>query len=384
MRPKYTPNERNDIDVKDELAFKDFCEDRELADRTIQLYRMHLNKYCNFIGKTLEELLDEAEEEQENNVRMRKRKINRYLKDYRRYLTEAGYKESTIKMRMIDVMAFFGHYDIIMAKPKRKLSRKAKIPKNIQDIKSIPTLEEIQRFMECLNEVYRVVLLFGVSSGMGSSEIGSLTYKDLYEACELYPYPKTLPELIEKLKNKGHFIPTWRITRVKTGVKYFTFTSPELMKHLIIYLELYNKKYPNFIPKPENHLLRSLKRVGVGKSYPIVPQVIAKRFWYTNEKHGFRKYKGKYVLVSHGFRKYFATTLEKSKMPHLIIRKLLAHNIDNTTGAYFKIDEKTAKKEYIEVVNELSTDKVEVQQINIYEDIENIKLDMVKLKKKIG
>ncbi len=384
MKPRLTPDDRTDIDVKDESLFIDFYEDRELAERTIKLYRIHLNKYCNYIGAELEDLLDLYESEEKTDIIERKRKINVHLKRYRKYLKDAGYSETTIKMFIISVRAFFGQYKITMDKPRRKLSRKARKRKVTKSVEVLPKLEEIQQFMDSLNEVYRVVLLFGISSGMGSAEIGSLTYKHLYEACEIEPYPQSLPELIRILKNKGHFIPTWHVERIKTGVPYFTFTSPELMKHLIIYLELYAKKYPEYIPKPEDNLLRSLKKVGYyGKSCPITAQVIAKRFYYTNEKYGFRKEKGQYVLVSHGFRKYFASTLEKSKMPHITTRKLMGHDITGTQGSYFFTDIEDAKADYLEVVNALSTDKVEVQQVNIFKDLESLKIDMDDLKKRI-
>lgn len=62
-----------------------------------------------------------------------------------------------------------------------------------------------------------------------------------------------------------------------------------------------------------------------------------------NKEHGFRRYNGRYVYLPHGFRRFFASTLERNKIPHLTIRWLMGHLFDSTTGAYFKIDPGDAK-----------------------------------------
>ena len=61
------------------------------------------------------------------------------------------------------------------------------------------------------------------------------------------------------LKEKRTHIPTWQIKRVKTGQNYFTFSSPEFTKHLIEYLEQLNFKFPDFVPMPEDALIRGLR-----------------------------------------------------------------------------------------------------------------------------
>ncbi len=52
-------------------------------------------------------------------------------------------------------------------------------------------------------------------------------------------------------------------------------------------------------------------------------------------------------------------------MPHLMTRWLLGHTIEGTTNAYFKADLESVREEYIEIVNKLSTSKVEVKIVRI-------------------
>lgn len=103
------------------------------------------------------------------------------------------------------------------------------------------------------------MVLLGISSGMGRAEISSLTFKHLYKAAYLETYPEDIPDLIEKLKEKGNFIPLWHVKRVKTGHHYYTFSSPESMEYLIHYLGKLHYKFSDFRPKPEDYLIRGLR-----------------------------------------------------------------------------------------------------------------------------
>lgn len=382
MTRNYTPDESTSIKVGEESIFKRFCENRELSDRTINLYKIALSKYCNFIGKTLDELLNEAEDEEDSISRLRRRSVTKYLEDFERYLKDHNYSPSTISGTMINVKAFYNHYKIVLPKYEAKRSRKSNKSRQPKSIEAIPKMEEIQLLLESCNELYKVIVLLGVSSGMGRAEIANLKFKHLYEACELDPYPETMPELIKKIKNKDHFIPTWQITRVKTGMDYYTFTTPELMKHMILYLERIHFKFPEFNPVPEDGLIRTLRY-----NKPTDIESISSFFGYVNSSKGFRKYKDRYVLLPHGFRKFFASTLEKNKMPHIITRRLMGHKISGTTGSYFFTEIEDAKEDYLEVVNALSTDKVEIMQVNIYKDLEKriseLELEKVHLKDRI-
>ena len=56
-------------------------------------------------------------------------------------------------------------------------------------------------------------------------------------------------------------------------------------------------------------------------------------------------------------------------MPHLMTREMLGHTIDSVTGAYFKSDPQAVKEEYIKVLDQLTTKKIEIKLINTYDSI---------------
>lgn len=347
--------------VENEFMFQQFCTSRQLEKSTILTYKYALQKYCDFTGKSLEALIREADDQQDAGVKYRYRNIYKYLIDFQSYLDSLNIPQSSQSNYLVRIRAFYGEYDIQLPKTRKNKSKKAR---GMETIEVLPEMDEIRRFMEYCNNAYKAILVMGLSSGMGRAEISSLTFKDLFEAVSLERYPMDIPEIIENVKQKGNLVPKWNIRRVKTGHLYFTFSSPESIERILIYLEELHYKFPNFKPTPEDRLFR-----GLNSNKPLKPSNIGGMFSNMNTRKGFRKVNNLYVLRSHGFRKKFASTLEKNKVPHLITRKLMGHTVDGTTGAYFMTDPEDAKEEYLRVVDQLMTTKQGVMVINNQETL---------------
>jgi integrase len=348
--------------VEEEGLFKEFCSNRELSTASIKVYKYALRRYSNFTNKSLEELIEEAEDEEEEGIRLRKRKINQYLTSFKSELKESDLKESSKKHIFMLVIAFYREFDIETPRSKRRKSNKST---NVETIADLPTIEEIQLFLEHCNSTYKAILVTGLSSGMSRAELSSLTFKHFFDALSLEQYPETLKELIKEIKTKPDSILFWNIKRVKTGNNYFTFSSPESLDRITLYLEELYHRYPDYKPNLEDNLFRSTP---TNKS--ISAGTIGSVFSYINRSYGFRKVNNRFVIRCHNLRKYFATTLEKNKVPHLTTRWLLGHSIDNVTNAYFKPDPETIKNDYLNVVNHLTTNKVEIKLINQFEDLQ--------------
>jgi len=347
--------------IEDEPLFKEFCSNREIKHESIRAYKYALLKYCNFVNKGLEELIEEAEEEEELSIRMRKRKINQYLTNFKSRLDESDLSERSKKQIIMLVKAFYKEFDIEIPQSKRRKSS----PARAETIADLPTIEEIQLFLEYCSSVYKAIVLTSLSSGMSRAEISSLTFKHFYDALSLTPYPETLRELIDKAKTNTNDILFWNITRVKTGNIYFTFSSPESLDRIIMYLEELYQRHPDYKPKLEDNLFRSTP-----PNKPLNANNIGSMFVFINKRNGFRRVNGRFVVRSHNLRKYFATTLEKNKIPHLTSRWLLGHTVDKVTNAYFKPDAEAVKNDYLKVVNQLTTNKVEIKLINQYENLQ--------------
>ena len=81
--------------------------------------------YCNFIGKTPTELIDEAGKEEYLQIRMRSRSIKKYLLDFKEYMETNNYSSHNITNTLTMVRTFYTEYDIML--PKMHLKRKHNI-----------------------------------------------------------------------------------------------------------------------------------------------------------------------------------------------------------------------------------------------------------------
>lgn len=363
--------------VEDEALFLEFCDNRGLSKGSILAYRTSLQKYSDFVKMSLEQIIEEAENEEEDQVRMKKRKINFYLKEFRRLLNGEGFSSNYVSQLISQVRTFYSEYEIELPKKFRRQSRRDKKQESFEDI---PTMDDIEKSLDYSSPTYRAITLLCVSSGMSRAEICSLTFKNFYKAVGLREdLMKPIPDLIEEINEVDSLIPMWKVHRIKTGKPYFTFNSPEATDAILDYLDQHYRDY-NWQPKPEDQLFRQYNK-------SITPDSVTVQYQRINKRAGFPKINGRVHIRPHSLRKVFATTLEKNRMPHLMTRWLLGHTIEGTTNAYFKADPESVKEEYIEIVNKLSTSKVEVKIVRtgydgVISEIEGMKLKQEDMKLK--
>ena len=50
------------------MYFEEFCQERNLSKETIRGYKSSIKKYCDYYQMTLDELIDEAIDEENDNV----------------------------------------------------------------------------------------------------------------------------------------------------------------------------------------------------------------------------------------------------------------------------------------------------------------------------
>lgn len=345
----------------DDPKFIEFGIIRDLKPQTMEFYGTVMTRYCRFTGLTPSELIEEAIAEEEAMVRMINRKIREYFVNHQIQLQSENLSRNYISKSISMIRTFYRHYGIELPYIP-PLRRKTHQLITSQDI---PTKENIRRAISYANPKYKAMILLMSSSGMGRAEIRSLTYGHLMKAYE----PVGLNDLSDMLEvvnilreNKDH-IPTWNIKRIKTGMPYFTFSTPETTEALADYLEWNISQEGN--PKTPKSPLFSVH----GK--PMGGHGINDYFQKLNELCGFGT-RGRLIFFrSHAMRKYFATTLQKNNVQQLVTDWLLGHVVKGTTNAYFKPDEKALRREYRRIVPELSLEKVKIKELTTkeYDDL---------------
>ncbi|MGZ4857562.1 MAG: hypothetical protein ACXVZU_04285, partial [Methanobacteriaceae archaeon] len=108
------------IDMKDALLKDYFQNTIEVSESTEKNYRYHFKNYEKATGLTLDELIEEAEDEEKRDVRPRNRKIKKHLQDFKEYLTEQGFSPSHINIALTVVRTLYRDMDITIPYSRRK------------------------------------------------------------------------------------------------------------------------------------------------------------------------------------------------------------------------------------------------------------------------
>lgn len=313
------------MDVKEDPLLQEFIKNRGLKKSTIMSYCYSLRLYQKTTNLTPTILIEEAEDEEEQNIRKRRRKITKYLNKFLTDLEDSDYTVESINKHLINIRSFYRYYDI-------ELPYKPKLKKDVE-LKNIPSLDDIRTAISKSNQCFQAIIILMCCSAMGKSEITSLTIQDLLDSVSKYAKLNindlmNIGETREKLKEKQVGPLTWEIRRIKTDFDYVTFSTPESLDYILRYLA--SK------PAPETNDTRLFLNT---KNQPFIGKAFNQYFRDLNSRCGWGK-EGKMIYFrSHNLRKWFANQLENSSLGYMNTRKLMGHKVhDDTARRYFGND----------------------------------------------
>ena len=204
-------------------------------------------------------------------------------------------------------------------------------PINYQD------LPDRQILSECLtvaSPLVRAIILFMSSSGMSRIDVLNLTIDDYLEATSNYhDHQESVKYAIKDMMDQD-IVPTFHLTRQKTGQPYFTFCSHEACKSINSYLltrtEILHRNKPLF-KIHERYINMVFERLN---GYFQLGKV------------------GNYNRLSpHMLRKYHASQLAEAGMNTDHINLLQGRKIGGVAHqSYIRINPETLRDEYIEAL----------------------------------
>ncbi len=226
-------------DVRDSPKLKRFCLERNLGDHTVRKYYVNLKRYVNFCNKTLEELLEEADEEEDRVTRQGRRKIRERLIDFRVYLKE-NYATNTVLTNMTCVTTFYKHFDITIPELPRMVYNES--PNSSIEFKDLHTIDDIKTAIEnSKNPKHKALYLFMACNGTSRNEISKFKYSQFLSAIqEYFPDVETPQDIVDALDGKCDeldIIPIFKMYREKTRYHYYTAISPECVQFCINYIK---------------------------------------------------------------------------------------------------------------------------------------------------
>ena len=336
------------------MYFEEFCQERNLKKETIKGYKSSIKKYTDYYKMTLDELIDEAIDEETENIDKRRRSIKTRLLQYRTHLlTETSLKHSTIKAHMKSIQTIYSHFDIDLPKlPPVKSKENDTVQTTYFDL---PTREQIGMAVEIAGIRVASLILFMASSGTGRTECANMTIQDFTDACREYYTSETLPEIIEELYGcLEPIVPTFYLFRQKTSKKYYTFCTPETTNAIIEWLQLRLK----ICEEHEEELTFE------DSLWDLTQRQITYHLSNINDELGFG-FKGSYrFLRPHTLRKFHASNIGLSEDN---IDLLQGRSRDSVHETYIKTNPSEFKKIYMNVMNNVEIKKIGKKDI-IHED----------------
>ena len=276
--------------------FTQFVNERNLSKATVKQYRATLRQYCEFQGLSLDELINEADSEEEQGIRMKKRTLKTRLVNFRCYIIESDSK-NTIINKMNQIKTFYRHFELeIPTLPylSEKNIRKEK-PIAFEDI---PSKTLIRESLDFANQMMKGFILLQCSSGMGKAECLSLSVGQFISACDKMDENKSIHEmLIDIYSSKELIIPTFHLKRQKVNEFYYTFCTAEAVHEIVKYLlnESFNENRKLTLDAP---------------LFKVSPNYVNTLMGQLNDVLGCGKVNGQYNKIrTHMFRKFNATSL---------------------------------------------------------------------------
>lgn len=346
-----------------------FFIDKGSSKSTKRHYRAAVKLYTRLTDHTLEELIDEADQEEDQRIRWKKRHVKEYLIQFRNYLY-ANKKEATANLYLNDIKTIYRHYEIEL-QPLPSFNSK-QIDKSYEmSFEDLPTLQELTDAYYEANNVVKCILLFAMSSGMAKVDMLNLTVNSFITACSDYlTETKTETELLRQLyelRNQD-VIPCFEGTRKKTDSRFTTFCSPEAAQHIIQYLigrdaEIKNTyqqvrdKYEQTQKEEFKKKLDSLpcKLELYHQLFKISDSHLDQTFRRINNKLGLEDVGDHTKLRCHMLRKWNASILLNidGGFSEQEIDVLQGRRMDKTHRAYFHNNKDSLYEKYLMCVDEL-------------------------------
>lgn len=230
--------------------------ERNSSTKTKETYKRSINYLEKTISKTLPEMLNTAETEEENNISWKNSSLRKWLITYRKWCYTT-YKKTTAETYFIAAITTFRHFEITVNKLPYFSTKKVAKPTPINPDLLVDR-DVLRLCIGVNNPILKALILLMSSSGISRTDVLNLTLKDYLESTYEYHECDDLNQAIETMMDKD-VIPTWNITRQKTGVSYYTFSSPESTKAINNYLLTRHDDDPRLFKINKRYMSRIFK-----------------------------------------------------------------------------------------------------------------------------
>jgi len=319
-------------EIKKEEVIQNWIEDTAENTQKAYLHSMALFSILN--NKTPTEMLEIAEEEQDERLPTRKRQLTKWIDNLKEYLKENNVSKHTAKTRKTNVSSFFHFYEIDTPQDykQRRKKNKLKIKNERPGLKK----EDIKDAVSAAKSFkLKSLILTQATSGLCQEDVLNLTIKQFEDG------------LIEL--DKDIEICLIRQEREKSGVEHYTFISYEAVELIKKYLKLERNN-------PSDYLFSSTKNKNTrynNESYGNTLRTLNKNLGWATEKWKYNK------LTSHMLRKFFETQLTDAGCISEHVTHMMGWKLPGMRAHYYLAHPEELQKSYIKHLDYLTLENIE-------------------------
>lgn len=325
------------MDIKDDPRLIQWLDLIEASQNTRDVYSRFMKLFCECIGLTPTQLIEESIRETKAGLLLSERKTGEYIARFKKCMSDKNYAPKGFILGISAVKSFYKAFDIQLPSSTGKL--KKRLPR--RENQTFLTREEIKKMvLNAKNLRDKAIILCMATSGMARNEIRNLRMNDI--------------------AFDENNIGTISIRRQKAQVDCVTFISPEAVAALKAYFEERNREVKTSI-KGNDFVF-----VTYDNGTKMGDDVFLKVFRTLGTQLGYSNGKGLLIKTrSHALRKFFSSTLENAGMPKNKIDFMLGHTVNDTDLSYFKQDPSKLKELYTRFLPYLTFEKtIEVRSLN--------------------
>ena len=327
--------------MRNEELLEEFFLVKNHDPKTREIYTRAINKYSKFHGLTMEELIDEAETEEEKGVRWKRRTLKKRLLQFRNYLIQ-NYKKNTVSTYFTQVIAVYKYFEIEIGDLTKVNPRGFHIPGEVT-FDELLTHKEISQVLHVAPLWFQAVLIFQISTGCARKETIEMTIGQFKKATYPFHRKNDIIEALLILKDLDNVIPTFKLKREKTNKYYYTFCTPEAVDKIVEYL------LTNRVETLEDGTLKLINLSDDDKLFDKEENYIPVAYYRYNDQFNFGQASdGFNRFRSHMMRKFHSNHLRKSGMSESDIDALQGRTKSTTRAAYFLDDPTVLLKKYVE------------------------------------
>ena len=343
-------------EIQADPAFQHYQDKHDLAEKTWAGYISALQRYVEYSGKSLSELIAEAELESEN-ISLEKRRIGDRLRGFRTHLKDKHLSPGSVRKIVAAVKSFYTNgFSITIPSLGRDRSLSAKI--KIEN-KGLPPREDIMKVLKIADAREKFIVLALSSSGLSTTDFITLTIKEVKEGYD---------------KETG--ITVLDMRRRKTTRDFVTYLSGEATTALYEYLQWRERAQPITTHKD---ILSSWQkhRIYSDDDYLICQKQITNEF--LDDKNEELRKESEYgiqtvfrslasragisrdinvwnMFRAHKLRSWFFSTLINAGCPKEHAEVFMGHSsrIGSSAGTYYNVIPDKLKETYLEYMPHLS------------------------------